>query len=373
MKIIKISVTIFLGFSLAILLAGEPGQKAEIRMIDGVKHVINSETPLHGVIVLEAEKVLEVDPYSRPEFGLKFFHQARGANGNFILYGDGEAHRFSKEGRYEGPLFRKGQGPGEFASSISIYFMDGEIWVSDYGKLARLDGSGKLLAEKKLDRWAEYFIDDSLFFETKPSPNGRSVELVRFHGPGDPKNESRTFLKMNKPPMHRDPSSNRGFAAVWVTPDIRYSVDPKNGQFFGMFNDDYRIEVKDLHGILRCVIEKPFHRIKLSRADKEKMLFIRGEADQWKMKICPDEMVVVYDFHVLPKGFLGVQRFIGPADSELDVFDSEGRFIYIVRHPVGIPFDRMEFHSSGFSTILFKDDGFVYADFKIKNLSTIFE
>jgi hypothetical protein len=373
MKTAKESIFGIIGLIICAVLSGGSSQKADIRMIDGIKHVFNSEKPLRGIVALEVEKTREIDPYEQPEFGLRIFSKARDHDGSVILFEAGEAHRFAKDGRYLGLLFRKGQGPGEFADSISVSFMADEIWVSDYGKLARFDKSGKLLKETKLNGWGEYFLDDSSFFEVKRSPEGKSVEKVRFLGPGDPLNETKVFFRAKVAGMHRDPASNRGFSNIWVTTDIRYAVDMPHRVFYGMVNDSYRIEVKDLDGGFRHVIEKPFRRIKLSRKDKEKILFIRGDADKWKLNVCPDEMVVADDLYILPKGHLGVRRFVSPSDSELDVFDPEGNFVYILRHPAGVSFDRVSFHDSGFCSVLLQGDGLIYADFKVTNLPVIFQ
>jgi len=373
MKTVKTEGLIIVVFFSMVFLAWGSSQKAEIRTIDGVKHVLNPKKPLQEIVSLEVEKTKEIDPYEQPEFGLRYFSKARDRDGNVILFGKGEAHRFSKGGRYLGLLFRKGQGPGEFPDHIDISFKGPEIWVSDYNKLARFNQEGKLLGEKKLGCYVDVFVEEGLFFESRYKAGGRSVDLVRFSGPGDSKNEFRTFIKMNKIIMFRDPSSSRSFAAVWVTPEILYAFDPIAGVFYGMMNDDYRVEVRDLNGVLKHVFEKPFKRIRLSDKDKEKLLYIRSEADRWKLKVCPDEMVVVYGIHVLPKGHVGVRRFISPTDSELDVFDQEGNFVYVLRHPEGIPFDRVDFHPSGFCTVLSKEDGFVYVDFKVKNLPSIFQ
>jgi len=51
----------------------------------------------------------------------------------------------------------------------------------------------------------------------------------------------------------------------------------------------------------------------------------------------------------------------------------EGNFVNILRHPEGVPFDNVAFHTSGFCTVLMEGDGFVYTDFRVKNLPSIFQ
>lgn len=123
------------------------GKKAEeqvqIVLIDGIRHIKNPVTPLKGTVVLEVEKITEINPYEQEEVGLKSLNSVRDEDGEVILFdiNNSEAERFANDGEYLGSLFQKGQGPGEFTDMSLLYvrFMNGEIWVTGRQKLAKFD------------------------------------------------------------------------------------------------------------------------------------------------------------------------------------------------------------------------------------------
>jgi hypothetical protein len=75
----------------------------------------------------------------------------------------------------------------------------------------------------------------------------------------------------------------------------------------------------------------------------------------------------------LPKGYLAVYRISGQKEYEVDVFDDQGRYVYIIKTPDNINLDRAVFYDFGFSTAETVDDFPVYVESRIKNLPEIFD
>ena len=80
----------------------------------------NPAKPKHGTIVLEVERILKINPYDFPDFGMRGFSFLRNEDGSVILYNANRttAHRFGPRGENLGPVSRIGQGPGEFRRGV---------------------------------------------------------------------------------------------------------------------------------------------------------------------------------------------------------------------------------------------------------------
>jgi len=64
---------------------------------------------------------------------------------------------------------------------------------------------------------------------------------------------------------------------------------------------------------------------------------------------------------------------LGIETVEVDIFDQEGRYVYIMKPPQGVSLDWVKFYNFGFAIKETKEDGLeVYAEYKIKNLPDIF-
>ena len=114
-------------FAAASFLLSGCGQKAENQVsrvtIDGIVHIQNPDIPLEGTITLALEKQREINPYEHEEISLKYFRSVRNQDGEVILFSvnNSLAERFSPDNAYIGPLFRIGQGPGEFSAYSFFY------------------------------------------------------------------------------------------------------------------------------------------------------------------------------------------------------------------------------------------------------------
>jgi len=91
------------------------------------------------------------------------------------------------------------------------------------------------------------------------------------------------------------------------------------------------------------------------------------------LSVYPDTLVSIKQLKILPGGYLAVYRISGPKVIEIDVFDNEGKYLYVLKPPAGISLENAEFYDFGFATMEMTEDEFqVYVEYKITNLPDIF-
>ncbi len=358
--------------------------KVEKVMIDGVTHIMNPEKPLKGVIQFEIEKTREINPYLYEEVGLGWFDFIRDADGEVILFhpNETEAQRFNHNGEYLGSLVRKGQGPGEFPDFrfFKVCFMKGQIWASGAMKMAKYDKNGHFLHERKIGYRPSVFVDENTFFinkrERKEKGQVTKISLVNLALEKNGESSIIDFFQEENVGSIQSQDRRSGFADSWGTPDIRFAYDQENKKLYVGLNTKYKIYVKNLKGEILYVIEKPYKHVGVSMADKKELLSwaLRDESSKWMLSVYPDTLVAIKDIKILPKGYLAVYRVSGVQTSEVDVFDSEGRFVYIMEPPQGVSLDDVKFYGFGFATRETQEDEFLfYTEYTIKNLPDIFE
>jgi hypothetical protein len=369
---------LFISFITAITFFG-CSKKAEeqvlITEIDGVTHIQNPATPLKGTILLEVEKTLEINPFEHTEIGIKNFSSARDKDGEVILFDSnkGEAYRFNSKGEYIGSLVHKGQGPGEFQEfhGLEILFRDNQIWAVSVIKYAKFDKSGQFLEEKKVESYPDFFVDENRYFALKRqwSDDGqwRRVTLVNMETETDI-----VFFEALREWLIRKGSG--AFNDSWATPSIHYVYCPFSEEVFIALNEEYKIQVYDLEGKETQVIKRPHQNVSVSREEKENLIAwaIRNDASKWKIDAYPDNLAAIRKMAALPKGHLAVYRIVGPKKFEIDVYDQEGKYLYILKAPEDIDMEKAVFYDSGFMTQTIKDDFPVYCEYRIKNLPGIF-
>ena len=372
--------SIILFLSVFMMLVSCQQQKAEwkgtIEEVDGVMVVKNPETPIKETIVLEVEKILEINPYDHHDIGIRNFSSAKDKDGEVILFDSNkaEAHRFNSKGEYIGSLFRRGQGPGEFQQfhGLRIFFMNNQIWATSMVKLAKFDKKGEFLEEQKLDESPDFFVDESRYITSKgqwtEEGQSRRVILVDLATKKDI-----VFFEATREWLIRKGTS--AFNDSWATPSIRYAYCPFNDKVFAALNEEYKIYVYDLEGKVIQIIERPYQKVRVTTKDKEFLMewALRGESSRWIIDAYPDTLAAVRDLVMLPNGYLAVFRIVGPKKFEIDVYGPDGKLVYILKLPEGITLERSKFYDFGFAIKETKEDGMeVYAEYKIKNLSDIF-
>jgi len=374
----------FLGISLsALLLAGSPGSikgniQTSVKEIDGVKHVLNPEKPLKGTILLDVEKVLEINPYDQKDVGIRYMLFARDDDGAVILFdpNQAEGHKFDNKGKYLGTLVKKGQGPGEFSPMQGMYahFVGDQIWVTGGMKLSKFDREGKLIGELKLKNRPSVFVDDSHFLSERyvrkgPNDQVRVYSLIKFGAESLSDEIDVDIIQAENIGQIRSKDGRGGLSEPWATPHLEIAYGKMSQRIYAGMTAKYEITVNNLKGEPLFVIEKKHQNVSVGTKDKEDLL-----PDQLRqyVSVYPNELIAFQGMRALPNGDLVVRRVSGVKKLEADIFDSDGRYLYALKMPEGISMERASFHARGFSLIEYKDEYPVYVDYRIKNLPEVF-
>ena len=349
-------------------------------MIEGIKHIQNPLEPLRGTVILEVEKKLEINPYEQEDVGLNMIFSVKDKNGDIILFdpNQSEAQRFSSTGEYQGSMIRQGEGPGEFVSGrgMLVHFIDDQIWVTGARKLAKFDKSGNFLDELKLGESVESFVDSTCYITEKSIRNdeGRLLQYM-IRRIADDRNvvDGPVLMEGLDVGMIRKPGGGGGFTDGWGTPNFGCTVDTLNKKVFFVFTPEYKITVKDVEGNTLYVIEKQHERVSISQKEKKEMLGSLVERIEWILSEYPDNLMAVKEMKMLPKGYLAVYRISGVRETEIDVFDQEGRFVYVLKMPENMELRETIFYDFGFSTIDYGGGDYpIYYEYRIINLPEIF-
>jgi len=351
-------------FFLPTVLAFSAQDKTEFKTINGVPHAFNPAKPLHGTIAVEVERF-----FSRDE------------TGNVILYDPNyaEGHRFGPDGKYLGLLTKIGQGPGEFSTQqgYHVSFLKSDIWVYGGRKAARLDGNGIYREERLLKssyygglEGGDFFTEDTKWNENKVST--RTLKFIRCAMSGE--EQTVDLLQAENIGMIRNPSGNGGFSDSWGTPGFFYSGDPNSKRIYCGLHTEYLIRVKDYQGKDLLFIRKPYEYVKVGRADVGKLIpwALKEERSKWILSAYPDRLIAIKEVLPLPKGHLAVYRVSGIQKVEIDVFDAQGRYLYVLAFSSDLNTDNLKFLPFGFATIEPSGDYSVYREYRIKNLPEIF-
>jgi tricorn protease-like protein len=165
-----------------------------------------------------------------------------------------------------------------------------------------------------------------------------------------------------------------GFIDPWGTPNLCFAYSRETQKIYAALNTEYKILVKNLKGEPLSVIEKAHENVRIGRKGVEAMLgkIVTNDTFKWILDSYPDHLVALNEIRPLPNGDLLVRRVSGPKESEMDVFDAEGRYVYALKPPKGVSFDQAVFHNNGFSMIDSTGEFPLYFDYRIKNLPDIF-
>ncbi|MCP4149713.1 MAG: 6-bladed beta-propeller [bacterium] len=373
---------------------GVDGVKTEI--IDGIKHVYNTATPLKGVIRLEMEKRLEIDSQSvkpvdgsdKPALFLRF---KKDNLGNTYIY-DYQAfnvYKFSKDGTFLCRFLRQGEGPGEFKYDPEIVFAENNtLWLQQGLKIAKFDGDGKFLEEKKLPKAYRLleFVDENrfigVFSRYKEGVGSRDEARIRVSGLlGTDGTILKTFLEVpkigltilpGKPPVR--------FYHPIITPDILHAYSHEQQLIYITFSKKYEISVKDLQGKTRMVIHRDYNMRPMKEEEKKDIL---GIFRQWPEVVrarlrgnLPESICIFRFIKALPNGYIGCLRYVpGQEDTQLDIFNKDGIFVYTLQPSAGVSnLIKLAFLGNGkVATIENIDERDIYVEYKIKNHPNLFE
>ncbi|UCH96389.1 MAG: 6-bladed beta-propeller [Candidatus Aminicenantes bacterium] len=388
---VLIVLLLFLQFSCS--RSEEPeGIKSEV--INGIKHVYNSSAPLKGIMTLQLEKIIQIDSNDVKPGRASFSSIQYDKDGNIYL-GDSsniKIYKFSKDGKLMLSFLRKGAGPGEFQSLPYFVILDSGIWVisSRERKIAWFDKKGQLLEERKLTKTGHGYtyveiVDEDRFIgnydhyeETGTGKEKRRIRVCQLLG----KEETPLVLFYQAENVGytevKSEVISSAFVLPIVSPLIRHSYNHQNQTMYLSLSTKYEIFHKDLQAKTKLVIHREHQHKALMDADKDEIAALfKGSPPQVKQaikKALPVSFCVIANFQFLPRGHLAVSRFTGVSSIEIDIFDSEGRFIYTVKSSDVVPDLReLRFFKKGVAQVEDIDDRDVYVAYRVTNLPGIFD
>ena len=355
--------------------------QVETKTIDGIPHVLNPLKPLKGTVKLDVECVRTINPFDQPDVGLKMVLFSRDESGNVILFdpNGAEGHRYGADGKYLGLLTKKGQGPGEFSPMQGYWtvFHGSDIWIYSMQKVAHFDGTGKLLKEQTLRHSFDAPVEPGRYLSRDAKASDErtqlwTLRLVAFDMDGAEKDVD--LLHAENIEMIRNPAAQGAFGEEWGTPRFFFTGDASLKRVYCGLNTKYSISVRDYEGHQVRVIEKAYEYIKVSRSDVKELLpwAFKNEGSKWALSAFPDRLVAIKDVKTLPKGGLAVYRVSGVKKFEIDVFDTQGRFLYTLIPPPDVKMGEAQFFSNGFATVDEAGDFPIYREYRVKNLPELF-
>jgi hypothetical protein len=353
----------------------------QVELVDGVPHILNPPEPLRGAVVLEVQKIREIDPYVFDEVGIRTMRFTRSVTGDVILSDTNkpEAHRFGPENTYLGNLVRQGEGPGEFQQfhGMRPFFYEDGIMVVSSIKMAWFENNGTFIKERKLREYLDVFIDESRYLTDKVewTESSRITRLFLIDLKKLSNEQERPILfQADNVGMFYDREKSRGFSDRWATPDIIYTYNPVSRHVIVALNTEYKIHVKDLDARTMHVIERPYSPVPLTTEQKKELISWEpdNEFNRWQLDIYPGTHVTVRKIEILPSGHLAVFHFSGFKTTDVDVFDLNGQYQYRLILPQATAADAMRFYKFGFATVETKEDMPLYVEYRVTNLPDIF-
>ncbi|MGD8536450.1 MAG: 6-bladed beta-propeller [Candidatus Aminicenantes bacterium] len=383
----KLGIPVLFFFTFFLVFISEDCKESGIttEIIDGVKHVHNPAEPLKGTVDLELEEILRIDmKEQKAEDLFVFLRFWKGPRGNVYLYDwtKKRVHQFNSKGEFLGAFCRIGQGPGEFSqwSTFALHFIkEGEIWAIGGGKVARFDMERNFLGEIKRGRWISdaVYMDETSFVAKRNEQVGEGREMrewaVISYGQMNQDGQSdilHDYFKATDVGMVRKGQS--AFADEWATPRLYWAYDDFNNRVYTVLNTEYRITSHELSGERFFFFDKVHSNYIMDEDEREQYIKENFKKREFYMQIYPDEFCAIRDIKLLPRGHLAVYSIDGVETFSIDVYDPEGRFLYVLNPPQGISLEHAKFYDFGLALREEKEDRDIYVEYRVKNLPEIF-
>jgi hypothetical protein len=358
------------------------------------------------------EKTIQIESQKIDSGKVFFFHQIEYDEDGNIYLADmkaGRINKFSKEGKYITGFLKNGEGPGEFRLITQLQIVDNKIWVSgNYPvKIAAFDTRGNLIMEKKLKkRYRMEIIDENRFIGDfdmvdEKKIKGGTFDTIPFKRISALVNHDgkilTSFLEREKIGGWR--TFYIAFHDYRITPGLIHRYHREKGMVYFAISDKYDIMVKDLKGITSQIIHRKHENIKIKEKDiKEfvgttrfKRLAEAVKRDQavdgftedsegykslekMMRERLPGSFCVIKSITLLSKGFIAISRITGlNTPLEIDIFDSEGRYLYLVKMPGEISgLEGLKILKNGVAGLKHLEEKDIYMGYRVKNLPEIF-
>ncbi|MCX6581518.1 MAG: 6-bladed beta-propeller [Candidatus Aminicenantes bacterium] len=347
-----------------------------------IKIIKSPDIPLKGIIIPKLTQVLKIDPGQYDRIDMPLISDAFKDNYGSIYLLDGKncrIHKFNASGKYQNSFLSRGAGPGELNQYPSIFICKNSLYahgVQDK-KIIQFDLQGKVLMEKKFLKFylEPFIIDDKQFIasddlELTENPIKRvglySLETERLENIiMESKERGRIFIPFGKSRVAVEPE-------VGIIPDTMVKVDIPAKKCYIALNNEYKIYLKDFSGKTEMIIEKGFQPVELSTENKNSVISgfgdVPAEAKTLLLKVLPDKMCAFRGIDILDGAYLSVERFIDYNKYVLDIFDKNGRFIFVI-HPPGIKGLKVfKIFKDKLIAIVEEEDSDTYIEYRIDNL-----
>jgi hypothetical protein len=142
--------------------------------------------------------------------------------------------------------------------------------------------------------------------------------------------------------IHNENTRIMRFFSGPVTNDILHRYDREHHRVYLFLSSRYRIFRKDLQGKTDLVIHREHQNVRLEDEDKMDVIseIFRSWPAERKNRLkegFPQTFVAFNLIGLLPRGHIGVRRLLDFRKYEFDVFDRQGRFLYILEPPPELP------------------------------------
>lgn len=402
----KIIITLVLILIFLISCKNKEKKIEEIRteVLNGVTHVYNPAVPQKGVLELDVEKTFQIE--SQEGDTPFFFHAIDYDKDGNIYFADGRTvriNKYNREGKYLTGFLRKGRGPGEFPFINHFQIVENHIWVlgSRPSKIAEFNTDGKLIMEKQMKKRYRRveIIDKSRFignFDERYLKEFRTEDDLMKKIPF-----SRFSALLNYEEKVLTPFFKSDKTGGWqnfyiyfydprITPFFLYKYNREKGNVYFALSSEYKIILKDLEGRTDKIINREYQNKIIKEKDIKEFLELRrckrlakaveadseGTFDLKKMikKQFPESFCIIAGIFLLPNEFIAVSRFTGiETPFEIDIFDSEGRYLYLVKMPGEISdLEGLKFLKNGVAGLKHLEEKDIYMEYRVKNLPEIF-
>jgi hypothetical protein len=381
-----------LSISLILLLFINCGKKEqtskESLVSDGkselAKRNTNSTESLYGEIKPELKEVFRFKPehnqlksisrYMTDKEGKIYFYDRRSM----------KIFKFSRTGGFISCYGRKGEGPGEFKAIRDFRVFGDKLVVFGRSKVARFDLRGKLLNEKKINKhyWPVQIIEGNKFLVrfTKSIGKGKDVKQLRVVAMIDEEEKilqtyfegedlGSTIIKKNNFVF--------SFSSSVITKDVNFHYNPDNKLIYIFLTGKYNVRLMSLTGENVKRISLPWVCKKLDKQDAKDILgmFRNLSPSQADMisKNLPDRLCAISHIQTLPRGFMTVAAIKTAKETQLHLFDDQGRFLYILKQRENEDFKTLpRYFDNKMSVIEETEEGDYYVEFEIANYTEIF-
>ena len=302
--------------------------KGTIEEVDGVTIVGNPDKPIYGGDLFTTEEEMSIggDDGSGAFAFADISHLTVDGEGRIYALDRKESHVnvFDAEGLFLRTIGRPGQGPGDLNDPIFVYFLRGELLVTQYERLSFFSPAGDLLRVVPMIKESPSrarcnsrgdIVGTSTIYDPA-NPNTYAFVLNLYDPELNPIKEMARIERERMPALRVNP----------MRPSVYMTVDDQDNVIFG-YPERYEIRIFDSHGNQTRKIRKAFNPVTIT--EEEKAALVEGAPPNIKFEF-PEHHPPFLRFIHDETGRLYVQTYERADAKDVyfhDVFDRDGRYI----------------------------------------------